>query len=150
MGLFAVVPMAVGLSAAVRPASHLDKELLDALPFEVDLGTELWVLELPCPECMVGPSIPLRELLLDHVPRPGETFPESVLRLNVSVAKNDNNDSLMLNDCSFYPAPGECTTVWTDQFVKSSCGKWEYKAQNFNPLAHYSFNSLLISNIYST
>jgi hypothetical protein len=86
------------------------------------------VLELPCPECRVGPSTPLKQLHLDYDPRPGETFPESILRINVSVVQNDLNDRVLLNDCVFYPFPGQCTTVWADQFVKSSCGTWEYKA----------------------
>ena len=128
MRLFAFVAVAAGLSLALRPPPSLDKDLIDALPFEADWGTNTRVIELPCPECRVGPSKPLKELLLDHVARPGETFPESVLRLNVSVAQNGLIDKLMLNDCSFYPAPSLCTTVWTDQFVKSPCVTWEYKA----------------------
>ena len=120
------VGVAASLSLAFRPAPHLDKDLLDAIPFEAEWGTDMRVLELPCPECRIGPSIPLRQLHLDHEPRAGETFPESVLRFNVSVVQNDHNDILMLNNCSFYPSPGGCTTVWADQFVRSPCGTWNY------------------------
>lgn len=119
------------LSQALRPAPSLDQAIIDALPFKADFGISKRVIELPCPECRVGPSKPLKELPVDHEPLPGETFPESVLRVNISIAHdllNDPIDQLMLNDCSFYPLPSRCTAIWTDQFVKSPCGTWEYAA----------------------
>ena len=131
MRLFAVVTAAASLAPlcqALRPPPSLDQAIIDALP-EAEFGIRARVIELPCPECRVGPSKPVMELPLDHEPRPGETFPESVLRVNISIAHDGPVDQLMLNDCSFYPAPSRCTTIWTDQFVKSSCGlTWEYAA----------------------
>lgn len=116
------------LSQAVRPPPPLDQAIIDALPFKADFGISKRVIELPCHECRVGPSKPLRELPIDYEARPGETFSESVLRVNISIAHDGLIDQLMLNNCSFHPLPSRCTTIWTDQFVKSPCGTWEYAA----------------------
>jgi hypothetical protein len=117
------------LSQALLPPPSLSQEILSALPPGGDFGINARVIELPCPSCRVGPSIPLRDLPLDHEPRPGETFPASVLRLNVSIHHHGLTDQLLMNDCVFYPLPSPCTTIWTDQFVKSPCvNHWEYAA----------------------
>jgi hypothetical protein len=131
MRFLAVVATAAGLiplSQALRQPPSVDQAIIDALPFKADFGISKRVIEVPCPGCRVGPSKPLSELPLDYEPRPGETFPESVLRVNISIAHDGLIDRLMLNDCSFHPAPSRCTTLWTDQFVKSPCGTWEYAA----------------------
>ncbi|KAF2148113.1 acid protease [Myriangium duriaei CBS 260.36] len=114
---------------ALRPPPVLDNDLLKALPPKANWSTDARVLEVPCHECRVGPSKPLAELPIDYVPRPGETFPKSVLRFNASVVEHDHEDSLILSSGLFYPRPGNCTTLWIDQFVESPCnGSWEYKA----------------------
>lgn len=56
-------------------APSLDQAIIDALPFKADFGISKRVIELPCHECRVGPSKPLRELPVDYEPRPGETSP---------------------------------------------------------------------------
>jgi hypothetical protein len=132
MRFLAAVAIAAGaslapLSQALRPPPSLDQAFIDSLPSS-DFDISPRVLELSCPECRVGPNKPLSELPLDHSPRPGETFPQSVLRVNISIDDSGPVDHLMLNDCSFYPLPSRCTTLWTDQFVKSPCGTWEYAA----------------------
>lgn len=46
----------------------------------------------------------------------------------------------------FYPLPSRCTTVWTDQFVKSPCGTWEYAASPegaFRLTMHYLDDNIL-------
>jgi hypothetical protein len=128
LALLAAAASLATLSQALRPPPSLHQAILGALPDDADFGTSRRVIEMPCPECRVGPNKSVRELPLDHEPRPGETFPESVLRVNISIAHDGDMDKLMVNDCSFYPLPSRCTTVWTDQFVKSPCGTWEYAA----------------------
>jgi len=126
MRFLAVV--AAAASQALRPPPSLDQAIVDALPFKADFGISKRVIELPCHECRVGPSKSVRELPLDHYPRPGETFPASVLRVNISIERDGSIEKLMLNGCQFYPRPGGCTIIWTDQFVKSPCNTWEYAA----------------------
>lgn len=117
-----------GVSLALRPAPQLDDQLLAALPFKADWGTNARVYQMPCPECRVGPNDLLADLPID-APRPGETFPESVLRVNISVVQTDHDDILKINSCQFYPAPGPCTSIFADQYVvKPPCGPLEYKA----------------------
>lgn len=115
-------------SLALRSPPTLDNDLLAALPFKADWGTDARVYQMPCPDCRVGPNTLLQDLPIDP-PRPGETFPESVLRVNISVVKTNLDDLLKINACTFYPSPGDsCTSIFADQYVKPPCGPLEYKA----------------------
>ena len=128
MRFLVLVALTTGLVQAYRPPPSLDKDLLDALPFKAEWGADARVIELNCAECRVGPDTPLAQLPIDHAPRPGETFPSSVLRLNVSVAADGPTDTLLLNECAFYPRPGRCTTLRAEQWVRSACDTWERAA----------------------
>lgn len=130
--LVATAAVATTPCLAARPPPKLDAELLKALPFDADWGTAARVYQMPCPTCRIGPSDPLDNLPLTG-PQPGEVFPESILRVNISVEQTNDQDTLLINGCQFYPSPTLCSasTVRADQYVKSQCGTWEYKASPY-------------------
>ncbi|CEJ94765.1 hypothetical protein VHEMI10278 [[Torrubiella] hemipterigena] len=133
LSLLVAIAMAVITPClAARPPPKLDDELLKALPFDADWGAAARVYEMPCPTCRIGPSDPLDNLPLTG-PQPGEVFPESILRVNISVEQTNDQDALLINGCQFYPSPTLCSssTVRADQYVKSECGTWEYKASPY-------------------
>lgn len=107
-------------------------DIINDLPFELNMAADGRVLEVACPGCLVE--------VTDLQGGVHRSDAESVLKLNLSIAHN-GPDQLLLNGLPIYPIDPRSQTFMTpltaDQMVKNADNTWSYVA---TPALGYSLS----------